>query len=61
MLTYLNNGTAVMMLYPTNPPGSELNCHANVFFCFGVKNKVTAHVIENTLLISSRRKVFTTA
>ena len=40
MLVYLNNGTAAMLLYPTNPPGIELYCHANVFFCFGGKTRL---------------------
>ena len=31
----LSNGTAAMLVSPTNPPGIELYYHANVFFCFG--------------------------
>ena len=44
MLVSLNNRTAAMLLSPTNHPGIELYYHANVFFCFGGKNKVTDHV-----------------
>ena len=32
MLVFLNNGTAAMLVYPTNPPGIELYYDANVFF-----------------------------
>ena len=49
MLVSLNNGTVAMLVSPTNPPGIELYCHANVFFCSGGKSKVTDHVSENTL------------
>ena len=47
---YLNNRTAAMLVYPTNSLGIELYYHANVFLCFGGKNKVTDHVSENTQL-----------
>ena len=51
MLVSLNNRTAAMLVYPTNPLGIEFYYHANVFFCFLFrwKNKVTDHVSENTL------------
>ena len=49
MLVSVNNGTAAMLVYLTNPPGIELYYHANVFFRFGGKNKVTDHVSENTI------------
>ena len=29
--------TAAMLVFPSNPPGIELYCHGNVFFCFGGK------------------------
>ena len=32
MLVSLNNGTAAMLLYASNPPGIELDSHANVSF-----------------------------
>ena len=35
MLVSLNNGTAAMLVSPTNPPGIELYSYADVFFCFG--------------------------
>ena len=37
MLVSLNEGTAVMLVAPTNPPGIELYSYANVFFCLGWK------------------------
>ena len=37
---YLNNRTAAMLVYPTNPPDIELYCHANASFCFGGKTKL---------------------
>ena len=40
MLVSLNNGTAAMLLCPTNPSGIELYYHANVFFCFGGKTSL---------------------
>ena len=40
MLVYLNNGTAAMLVNPTNPPGIELYYNANVFFCFGGKTRL---------------------
>ena len=40
MLVSLNNGTAIMLVYPTNPPGIELYYHANVFFCFSGKTRL---------------------
>ena len=40
MLVFLNNGTAAMLVSPTNPPGIELYYHANVFFCFGEKTSL---------------------
>ena len=42
ILVFLNNGTAAMWVYPTNPPGIELYYHANVFFCFGGKTRSIA-------------------
>ena len=40
MLVSLNNGTAAILVYPTNPPGIELYYHANVFFGFGGKTSI---------------------
>ena len=40
MLVFPNNGTAAILLYQTNPPGIELYCHSNVFFCFGGKTRL---------------------
>ena len=45
---FLVNGKRPMLVSSPNPPGIELYYHANVFFCFRCKNKVTAHVNENT-------------
>ena len=39
-LVYLNNGTAAMLVNPTNPPGIELYYHANIFFCFGAERRL---------------------
>ena len=49
MLVSLNKGMAATLVSSNNPPGIELYYHANVFFCFGRKNKVTDHVSENTI------------
>ena len=35
VLVFLNNGTAAMLVYPTNPPGIDFYYPANAFFCFG--------------------------
>ena len=43
MLVFLNNGTAAMLVYPTNPPGIDF-----YFLLFRWYNKVTDHVSENT-------------
>ena len=48
---FLNNETAVMLVYPTSPPGIELHYRANVLWW---KNKVTDHVSENTPKIISK-------
>ena len=40
ILVYLKNGTVAMLVYPTNPSGIELYCHANFFFCFGGKTRL---------------------
>ena len=40
MLVFLNNGTAAILVSPTNPPGIELYYHANVFFCFGERTRL---------------------
>ena len=45
---FLVNGKRPMLVSSPNPPGIELYYHANVFFCFRCKNKVTDHVNENT-------------
>lgn len=39
MLVFLDNGTAAVVVFLTNPPGSELHYHANVFFCFCGKTR----------------------
>ena len=49
MLVSLNKGTAAMLASSTNPPGIELYYHANIFFLFRWKNKVTDHVSEKPL------------
>ena len=49
MLVFLSNGMAAIFVYPTNLPGIELDCHANVFFCFGGKKKITDQVSEDNL------------
>ena len=46
---YSRDVTGAMLVSSNNPPGIELYYHANVFFCFGRKNKVTDHVSENTI------------
>ena len=40
MLVSLNKGTAAMLVPSINPPGIELYCYANVFFCFGGKTRL---------------------
>ena len=32
--------TEAMLVSPTNPPGIELDYHANVFLCFDVKTRL---------------------
>lgn len=48
MLVFLNNGTAVVMVFLTNPPGIELY-YRKRFLLFQWRTKVTEHVNENTL------------
>ena len=50
MLVFQNKEMAAMMVYQTNPLGSELYFYANTFFFFFQESNVAAgHVSENAL------------
>ena len=46
MFVSLNKGTAAMLVFPINPPGSEL---MQTFFLFWLKNMLIDHVSKNIL------------
>ena len=49
MLVFQNKEMAAMMVYQTNPLGSELYFYANTFFFFQESNVAAGHVSENAL------------
>ena len=42
-------GTASILVFPTNPVRIELYSYTKVFFCFWLKNVIIDHVSESTL------------
>ena len=49
-LVFSRDVTAAMLVSPTNPQGIELHSYAEFFLCFWLKNMLSDHVGENTLL-----------
>ena len=55
---FLDNGTAAMLVSPTNPPGIELYYHANYSFVSMMKNKHSTHepAVKYIILLSGHKE-----